>query len=338
MKLYNWEEASKSADAFTSEPKLWEGVRALPTLPSSLFKFLGLVGDSHRSIDDIVDFVCQDPALLARVLPLISECFTSPDPASATLRESIKGFGRERIRALASITPLIRSFEPVASGSYATTLWERSISTANAAQATATYLQLPQPERYYVAGLLHDIGYMLVLQKSPTLFAAAVRRWIQRPAGLLELEAEIFGENHCEIGVRLARQLNLHSWYFPAIQHHHTPRLDEDQVSTVVTAAAAFCSWQGIDIFPKQVASPNSFSGGYRVREARTREIHEVLRGLFPQLQEIEHHRLLEVMATMVRPVRAAFEETFAEWYTAGESWMRPYRYTRRSESVAAVA
>jgi putative nucleotidyltransferase with HDIG domain len=281
---------------------------------------------------------CQDPALLARILPLTNDCFTSTDPTAPTLRETIKGFGRERIRALASITPLIRSFEPVTSGSYATMLWERSISAANAAQATATYLQLAQPERYYVAGLLHDIGYTVILQKAPALFTAAVRRWAQRPAGLLELEAEIFGENHCEIGAQVAKQLNVHAWYMPAIRHHHTPALDDDQVSTVTTAAAAFCSWQGMDIFPKQVLSPNSFSGGFRVREARTREVHEILRGLFPELQEIERHRLLDFMAATVRPVRAAFEETFAEWYSAGESWMRPYRYASRGESVAAVA
>src|SRR5690348_16959547 len=104
MKLYNWEEATKSAEAFTPEAKIWDGVRALPTLPSSLFKFLGLVGDSERSMDEVADFVCQDPALLARVLPLMSECFTIAAPTGPTLRESIKGFGRERIRALASIT------------------------------------------------------------------------------------------------------------------------------------------------------------------------------------------------------------------------------------------
>jgi putative nucleotidyltransferase with HDIG domain len=272
------------------------------------------------------------------VLPLIPESFTSADPACKSLRESIKAFGRDRIRALANITPLIRSFEPVASGSYAAMLWERSISAATAAQATATYLELARPERYYVAALLHDIGYLVVLQKNPALFSAAVRRWTERPAGLLELEEEIFGASHCEIGVHVARQLNIHAWYLPAIENHHTPGLDEDRVSTVVAAAAAFCGWQGMDLFPKQVLSPNAFSGGFRAREARTREMHEILRGLFPQLHEIERHRLLDCMVTAVRPVRSFFQETFAEWYAAGESWMRPYRYARRGEGVAAVA
>ena len=57
-----------------------------------------LTGDPDRTMDEIADFVCQDPALLARILPLIPDCFTSSDPTAPTLRDHIKSFGRERIR------------------------------------------------------------------------------------------------------------------------------------------------------------------------------------------------------------------------------------------------
>jgi putative nucleotidyltransferase with HDIG domain len=352
MKLYNWDDAGRTAtatptaatagakggQAFSSAPRLWDGVRALPTLPSSLFRFLGLTGDPDRSMDEIADFVCQDPALLARVLPLTAGCFTSPDPAGPTLRDTIRSFGRERIRALANITPLIRSFEPASSGSYATLLWERSVSAATAAQTAATYLQLEQPERYHVAGLLHDIGYLVMLHKAPAQFAELTRRWAQRPAGLLELEREIFGEDHCEIGAQVARQLNIHAWYLPAIENHHTPQPDAGQVSTIVAAAAAFCDWQGLELFARQVIAPTAFSAGFKLREARTREMHEILRGLFPQLKELERHRLLDMIAATVRPVRDGFHSNGVERYGMGEAaWLRPYRYSR-SEPVAAVA
>ena len=105
----------------------------------------------------------------------------------------------------------------------------------------------------------------------------------------------------------------------------------------MVATAAAYCAWQGMDLFPKQMVAPTAFSGGFKVREARTREMHEILRGLFPQLQEIERHRLLDFLAATVRPVREAFHETSSEWRVTGDVWMRPYRYARR-EGVAAVA
>ena len=100
------------------------------------------------------------------------------------------------------------------------------------------------------------------LDKAPAEFSAAVRRWTQRPAGLLEMEQEIFGENHCQIGAHVARQLNIHAWYLPAIANHHTPQPDDEQVSTVVATAAAYCAWQGMDLFPKQMIAPTAFSGG----------------------------------------------------------------------------
>ncbi|MSO20633.1 MAG: HDOD domain-containing protein [Acidobacteria bacterium] len=341
MKAHNWGIQATSISGSYAEPSAfaanwWDGVRALPTLPSVLFRFLGLVGDSRNTVEEIAEFVCQDPALLARVLPVLPEGFSSVD--DKPLRQAISSLGRDRLRALAHTTPLVRSLDTACSGSYAATLWERSLLCATAAQAAASFLGLTRPERYYVGGLLHDLGYLVALQKRSDLFTSALRLWTRRPAGLLEMEAETFGANHCEIGISVARQLQIHPWFYPAIACHHTPALDGDQVSRITALASAFCSWQGLDLFPKQLFSTHSFTTGFREREARTREMHEILRGLVPQLLEIDRHHLLASMLSTVRPTRAAFRESFMDRFVAGESWTHIYRYAQAAETIAAVA
>jgi hypothetical protein len=242
------------------------------------------------------------------------------------------------MRALAHTTPLIRTLEPAAAGACAMILWERSLLCAHTAQTAARFLGLTRPERYYVAGLLHDMGYLVVLQQRPALFSAALECWKQRPAGLLEIEEAIFGASHSEIGRSVARQLQIHPWFYPAIAHHHNPGLDEDQVSRITALSSAFCTWHELDLFPKQLFSANSFSAGSRAREARTREMHDVLRGLFPQILEIDRHRLLDVMSSTAAPIRKQFRVTFEEWFAAGNGRSYPYRYGSGPDSIADVA
>lgn len=330
--------STEESARFSTETKWWEEVRALPTLPSVLFRFLGLVGDRQTSNETLAEFICQDPALLARVLPVLP---AAPAPGQnegvmceRTLHQAVASLGRERIRALAHTTPLLRTFEPGDSGSYATTLWERSLLCAHAAEAAARYLKLDRPERFYAAGLLHDLGYLVVLQKRPALFTLVLQRWAQRPAALLEIETEIFGIDHCELGLKVAQQLSLESWILPGIANHHCPALDAGFVSRITCLAAAFCNWQGKDLFPRR-----SLSRLYmKSRAAQTREMHEILRGLLPELNEIDRHRVLHTMADTIQPANSRFLETFAEWFAAGESWIHPYRFIRQSEAIAAVA
>ncbi len=292
----------------------WEEFQSLSTLPSVLFRFLGLVGDPSVGVRQLAEFISSDPALMARVLPVIhGRMKINPELDLAT---SIASLGHDRFRALAFTTPLLRSSEPLSAGSYATTLWERSVLCAHVCRAAARHLKLDHPDHYYLAGLLHDIGYLALLQNRPGMFSAIIQQWGQCPAALLDIETEVIGMNHCELGVVVARNIGLASWLYPAIATHHFPTSDSDQISRITSIGGVFCNWQGLDLFPRDGVS----------QEARNRDVHEIFRGLLPEISELDRHLLLEVMKKAALPVRRNFHETFSEWFAAGDRGIHPYR------------
>jgi len=244
----------------------WMGdMRALPTLPSVLFRFLGLVGNPSVSQSELADYIWKDPALLARVLPL-AEAGATRRGAADSLQSHIAALSHARIRNIAFTTPLLRSFEPLGTGSYAMTLWERSLLCATACEATAGYLGLENPDRYYVVGMLHDIGYLVLLQQRPSLVPTILQKWATAPARLLEIEQQMMGVDHCTLGLEAATRLGLPSWVMPAIAAHHSPTRDSGIMTRITAIGGAFANYQGADLFPRR--SPHARPGSAR-RPAR---------------------------------------------------------------------
>jgi HD-like signal output (HDOD) protein len=291
-------------------------VRALPTLPSVLFRFLGLVGNRETTAEELADFIWRDPALLSRILPMATGSWsrTGLDGAEeGALRKAVASLSRERIRSLAFTTPLLRSFEPLGAGSLAVTYWERALVCGAACEAAARQLKLAAPERYYVAGLLHDIGYLVLLHKRPAILPVIFERWARRPSALLDIEEDLLGTDHCRIGLQVASSLGMDPWLDPAFGAHHQP--GDDPVSRITAIGAAFASSHGVDFFPRRSLS----------RAMRERHLSDVVRALLPDLTVDAQQQLVAGMAKAVRPIRSAIHESIIQWQVAGESRLQPY-------------
>lgn len=326
MATRDWVEAKPRKAAALGERPWWTDMRALPTLPSVLFRFLGLVGDPKIEIAKLAEFIWMDPALLARALPMAA--FTSARTAEGeeSYLKAIAALGRERIRKLAFTTPLLRSFEPLGTGSHAIIYWERSLLCGTACEAVARHLSFPAPQRYYIAGLLHDIGYLALLQKRPALLPTILQHWANRPARLLEIEEELMGIDHCRLGLQVAARLGLESWLDPAIGTHHSPARDGDSLARLTAIGGAFANFQGVDFFPRRSLS----------RATREREMQEILRVLLPDLADRDRKQLLAVMEQAVLPIRNGIRETIMAWQVEGESRVQPH-FARLGDGVAGV-
>jgi HD-like signal output (HDOD) protein len=303
-----------------------ESLRVLPTLPAVLFRLLGLTGDSEVDERQLADFLWKDPALLTRVLPMA----IAASGGRMNLRQATARLGRARIQRVAQTTPLLRSFDPLGAGSSAAILWERSILCAHACEAAARYLEFRDSDRYYVAGLLHDLGYIALLHRQPKLLARNLQRWEATPADLLEVEAETFGMNHCQLGLKLAAQLGLPVWVFPAIGSHHNPTRDSDPVARVTCIGSAFCNYQRVDWLLNRQVLPATQRAG----------MEEIISGLLPGLDREKQFRLIDEMEKAVRPVRKKMREMllgFGPMVGLPQIQPPPLRYLRE-EAVSPMA
>ena len=303
-----------------------EGVRALPTFPSVLFRFLGLLADPGVRAEQLADFLYKDPGLLARVIPLVNLSSSGESVPVGYWKQAIASLGRERIRNLAFTTPLLCSFEPLRWGFDPITYWERSLVCAHSCEALARQMGLPGPEQYYVAGLLHDIGYLLLLKKKPAALQMVIERLAEEPGDLLELESQVMGVDHCLLGYEVAGRLHLGPWIGRAIRDHHMPSLDSDWITRLTAISSAFCHYKGIDFFP---------SGRLPQRD-RQRQMEQIIGELLPSLTREAPARLLAAMERTVESLKAWISETIVDFYQASNGPPQSIHFLKGKMAFAA--
>jgi HD-like signal output (HDOD) protein len=101
-------------------------------------------------------------------------------------------------------------------------------------------------EHLYLAGLLHDIGYLFMLQEKPTLVQAAWRLSETEECSLHEAEKAIFGFNHCELGSKLMSLWNFPPFLVESVRCHHNLQGDNTETCVVhVADAVAHAAFSG---------------------------------------------------------------------------------------------
>jgi putative nucleotidyltransferase with HDIG domain len=281
-------------------------VKAFPTIPSMLFGFIKLAGNPGAAMGQLADFIMTDAALLIRVIALVNSSPWSRDLARGSLRNAIALLGRECLRKVALTTPLLHaSFGPLGMGFNLGTVWARSLFCARAGEALATELGHPHPEKTYLAGLLHDAGYLVFLRDQPEAMRAIFEKGAYDLDSLLEMERDALGTDHCQAGLEIARGLNLDPAIAAAIAEHHRPSQHSDWIVRITGVASAYCSYEGIDFISSRTLS----------RGGRTKEMEEIIRvllqGLPPLAQPQCPSQLLAAMENATRSFRCSLGELF---------------------------
>jgi putative nucleotidyltransferase with HDIG domain len=204
-----------------------ELMRPIPMVISRVMRSLDEPGSSAGYISEIIGL---DQALAANVLQAANSAFLGYGPSCTTLKEAVMRLGYKRIRTLVLAVAASRGMDQSLAGynMAAGDMWSHSVATAVAAQWFARAVNYPEPEEAYAAGLLHDIGKM-VLNK----FAEEDYRWVfnslKKPnTTFWEAERAAFGVDHAYIG-----SLMVQKWTFPmvlinAIQYHHDPDMAKE--------------------------------------------------------------------------------------------------------------
>jgi putative nucleotidyltransferase with HDIG domain len=214
-----------------------ELMRPIPMVISRVLRSLDEPGSSAGYISEIIGL---DAALAANVLQAANSAFLGYGPSCATLKEAVMRLGYKRIRTLVLAVAASRGLEGSLAGYQlaAGDMWSHSVATAVAAQWFARAINYPEPEEAYAAGLLHDIGKM-VLNK----FAEEEYKWVfnarKNKNTIRETEILAFGVDHAYVGSLMAQK-----WTFPpilvnAIQYHHDPlQAGEFQLLAAITNVA----------------------------------------------------------------------------------------------------
>jgi HD-like signal output (HDOD) protein len=198
----------------------------LPTLPNIYHKTLEAVHDPTLSIADIANIVSKDPSLSAKILQLVNSSFYSLLKEVDTLTRALALIGTNHLMTIVTGVSVMSIFKKTSSTILSMNqFWEHSISCGIVARVLSSYVPgVVNSERYFVAGLLHDIGRLVLVQGVPRQMRSAFHLAERENLPLHEAETRQLGFDHTQAGEYLAHKWNLPLSLKNTIRYHHEPQ------------------------------------------------------------------------------------------------------------------
>lgn len=207
--------------------KLLRETPAISSLPGAYTRLNEAVNDPRTSSRDVANVITEDMALAARILRLANSAFYGFPSKIDTVSRAVTLVGTRQLRDLALATSIIEQFEGL-SESVVTmeSFWRHSVACGVAARILATHRREPNVERFFIAGLMHDIGRLLMFSTIPELAMEALDEAERGRKLLYRTERNLLGFDHADVGGALLRQWKLPVHTVSAVAFHHRPAMD----------------------------------------------------------------------------------------------------------------
>lgn len=207
-------------------------IEKLPTLPVVVTQILSLVESPETSAVDVNRVIANDQALTAKILKLVNSPFYGFSRQISTVTQAVVILGFKTIKSLALSATVFEIFGGSGQEQFdRKAFWEHSIGTGVAAQIIAKKMRYPLVEETFIAGIVHDLGKVVLDQFLHQDFTAILAWRDQHRCSLREAEKAVLGVDHAAIGGWLAAR-----WQLPvALQqgiayHHDVARTDAREV------------------------------------------------------------------------------------------------------------
>ncbi len=213
------------------------GCASLPSLSTIDSALRALLDADQRYNSQIAEIIRRDPSLTARLLRLVNAVHYSTAKPAKNIDEAVFYLGIHKIRQLAMVTQIIEDFQKMTDAHRFpwTQFWRHCIATALMTREITEWLQLQVDEIDYVGGLIHDVGKIVMASAFPDHFEEIYHRRVNEGANLMQLEREVLGVDHAELGGMYLRKQGLADAYVEIVRFHHAPQLARYQGK--VTAA-----------------------------------------------------------------------------------------------------
>jgi len=208
--------------------RITQSIIGLPTLPTVITELISLIDNPKTSARNVSQLISTDQALTAKILKLANSAFYGFPREIATVQHAVVVLGFETVKNLGlSVSVLERFSGTDADGSGdefdRQKFWEHSIACGVAARLLAGKLRYRMSGEAFAAGILHDIGRLILSQYFPVEFAEVLSVMREEHLYIGKAEEKVLGVTHADVGSWLAERWNLPDQLEQAIAMHHTP-------------------------------------------------------------------------------------------------------------------
>lgn len=192
--------------------RLVEQIEDLPPLPALAARTLELLGDPDASIAEIERTIAQDQALVAKMIKVGNSALYGGLQKVGTLRQALTRLGAKTTKSLVLAASTRGYFVKDSKGmrAWGPALWQHSLESGLAARRVAAVVGGADPEQAFIAGIMHDIGKLVILMLDEAQYKKVQQVKIAATLSDCEAETQVLGVDHARLGHRL-----MEKWHMP---------------------------------------------------------------------------------------------------------------------------
>jgi putative nucleotidyltransferase with HDIG domain len=228
MSLFSAELIGKleTTDASIVVTTVFAHLGRLPSLPQTYTRLVQTLSDPKADLRQVVAIISEDPGLAGRVLHLANSAMFGAPGNVVSLGNAIQIVGMHSIRGIVLAEGALRSF-PTALHAPLTLdrLWKHAVETARFAQdiSMVAGLRSSEAESAFTAGLLHDIGRLVLAEAHGEAYFGALSASRDDRVPMVSTERTLFDCDHAEVGATMLKLWNLPDVVCDAVRWHHAP-------------------------------------------------------------------------------------------------------------------
>lgn len=195
----------------------------IPVLKSVSRNFQMASRSTEASLEELAQLVAQDPGLHTKILRMVNSAFFRFEREITDIEHAMVLLGLDRIRFLAQTLGAVKELNSFSAGFDLRHLWSHSFACGLLAEELARLLNLTELDHAYSAGLLHDVGKIILSSLYPDSYRALLRQSHGPGFNLSRAEGRIFGHDHEAAGRLFAESQKLPQAIIEAMSHHGSP-------------------------------------------------------------------------------------------------------------------
>ena len=209
----------------------YANIRSLPMVYVQLTE---VINDPRASIEDISKILSYDSGLTARMLRLANSALYSFPNKIDTISRALVVIGTRELHKLAFGTSVVTLFQGIPEDVVdMESFWKHSVACGIIAKILATYRNESNVERFFIAGLIHDIGRLVIFESLPNKSQFALKKANKNNELLFKVEREVIGFDHAEVGSAMLEKWNIPVNLREIVAYHHTPGVSDRYVNDI---------------------------------------------------------------------------------------------------------
>ncbi len=197
--------------------------RQLPTLPHILLKLMEVCNKPETDLKEVASIIDKDPSLSGKILRLINSAYYGLPRKIEDMENAVAYLGTNTVKNVAISASVYEAFRVKGNSVFNLKLfWWHSICCGVTSRLLAKRIAYPNPDEAFFAGLLHDIGRLVLWINFKEEYRGLLEMYGQRPDLLLAGEVRL-GATHCEVGAWLLDRWGLPPFVVDSVLYHHDP-------------------------------------------------------------------------------------------------------------------